>query len=93
MRGTLLLVLATFVGGTVLAQDKPSASSPTNDPPANAATANPAVKKPAQPQPQGDPGPTTTTSGGSPASSPQGDSPPGMQPHPNDSVQHVLPKK
>jgi hypothetical protein len=37
---------------------------------------------PAQPQPQGQTGPTNTTSGGAPASSPQGDSPPGMQPDP-----------
>jgi hypothetical protein len=33
----------------------------------------------AQPSPQGDPGPTNTTSGGASPHSPQGETPPGMQ--------------
>ncbi len=93
MRVTLILVLTAFVGGTALAQNAPPTSDPTNNPAANAATSNPATAVPAQPQPQGHTGPTATTSGGAPASSPQGDSPPGMQPHPNDRKQDVVPKK
>lgn len=93
MRGTLILVLAALVGGTALAQNAPPTSDPTNNPAANAAASHPGAAAPAQPQPQGHTGPTATTSGGAPASSPQGDSPPGMQPQPNDRKQDVVPKK
>ena len=40
------------------------------------------VGKSDQAQPQGPTGPVSTTSGGAPASSPQGETPPGMQPAP-----------
>jgi hypothetical protein len=94
MRGTLILVLSTaLVGGAALAQNFAPGSDPTNNPAANSAASNPTTAAPAHPQPQGHPGPTATTSGGAPASSPQGDSPPGMQPHPNDRKQDVAPKK
>ena len=83
MRGTLILMITALDGGAALAQNAPLTSGPTK----------PAVAAPAQPQPQGHTGPTATTSGGAPASSPQGDSPPGMQPHPNDRKQDIVPKK
>ena len=94
MRGTLILVPSTaLIGGAALAQNSAPGSDPTNNPAANAAAGNPTTAAPAQPQPQGHTGPTATTSGGALASSPQGDSPPGMQPHPNDRKQDVAPKK
>ncbi len=81
MRAIFIFVLSTgLVGGAALAQTAPPVSDPTNNPAANAAASNPAIAAPAQAQPQGHSGPITTTTGGAPASSPQGDSPPGMQP-------------
>lgn len=94
MRGILMLVLSTaLVGGAALAQNVSPKSDPTDNPPANAAASNPVTAAPAQHQPQGHTGPTSTTSGGAPASSPQGDTPAGMQPHPNDPKQGIDPKK
>jgi hypothetical protein len=94
MRGTSLIVLITAViGGAALAQNVAPSPDPTNNPGANSAASNPATSVPVQPQPQGDPGPTNTTSGGAPASSPQGEAPPGMQATPNDPKQADEPKK
>ena len=94
MRATLIIVLSTtFIGGAAVAQVAPPTSDPSNNPAANSAASSPTSATPNQPQPQGHPGPTNTTSGGAPASSPQGDAPPGMQPHPNDRKQDVAPKK
>jgi len=94
MRGTLTLVLSTaLVGGVALAQNAPPSSDPTNNPAANSARSNPTTAAPAQSLPQGQTGPTTTTSGGESASSPQGDTPPGMQPSPHDVKRDTDPKK
>lgn len=94
MRVTLILVLGTaLIGGAALAQTASPNSDPTNNPAANSAASSPTTAAPTQPQPQGHPGPIDTTSGGTPASSLQGDSPPGMQPQPNDRKEHVTPKK
>jgi hypothetical protein len=50
------------------------------------AQTNPPVQSPAgQQQPQGPTGPLNTRSGGAPASSPQGETPPGMQSNPQGS--------
>lgn len=93
MRVTLIFVLsAAFIGGPALAQISPPNSDPSNKPAANSAASNPTAATPKQPQPQGHPGSINTTSGGAPASSPQGDSPPGMQPHPSDRKQDAVPK-
>lgn len=94
MRAIFIFVLSTgLVGGAALAQTAPPVSDPTNNPAANTAASSPAGAAPAQEQPQGHSGPITTTTGGAPASSPQGDSPPGMQPTPNDPKQGIDPKK
>ena len=94
MRATLVLILSTaLVGGGALAQSAPHNSDPTDNPAANAAAGKPVTSAPAQPQPQGPTGPTATTSGGVPPSSPQGDTPPGMQPNPHESKQGFDPKK
>lgn len=94
MRGTPMIVLSTaLIGGAALAQNTVPNLDPTNNPGANSAASKPATPAPVQPQPQGHPGPTDTTSGGAPASSPQGDTPSGMQSTPNDPKQAVEPKK
>lgn len=94
MRGTVIVVLGSMlVGGVALAQSAPSGADPADNPDANAAASKPGKPAPAQPQPQGPTGPTETTTGGAPASSPQGDAPPGMQPRPDEPERGVDPKK
>jgi hypothetical protein len=94
MRRTLMIVFTTaLIGGAALAQNVVPHPDSTNNPAANSAASNSDRKAPTQPQPQGHPGTTNTTSGGAPASSPQGDTPSGMQPIPNDPKQAVEPKK
>ena len=83
MRGILIFTFIVFLGGLAVAQNAPQTIDPTNNPAANSAASNSNERAPAQRQPQGPTGPTETTSGGSPTSSPQGDAPPGMQPHGN----------
>ena len=94
MRGTLIFVIGTFLaGGSAFGQNVSQTPDPINNPAANSAATKPAVPSPAQPQPQGSTGPTATTSGGAPPSSPQGDTPAGMQPNPQDPKQGVDQKK
>jgi hypothetical protein len=89
-------LIMAFAGGTAFAQNSPAGSNPNS----SAASPDPAPvpvrpgNPPEQTQPQGRTGPTTTTTGGAPASSPQGDTPPGMQPHPQGALQQAVdPKK
>jgi hypothetical protein len=91
---SMALLIMAFAGGTTFAQNPPAGSTP-NSPPASPDPAPVAPSNPSnQAQPQGHTGPTTTTTGGAPASSPQGDAPPGMQPHPQGvPEQTVDPKK
>jgi hypothetical protein len=94
MRVTSMVVLSTvFVGGAAFAQNVAPGPDPSNNPEANSAVTNPNREAPTQPQPQGHPGAINTTSGGAPASSPQGDTPSGMQPDPQNPKQAVEPKK
>jgi len=92
MRGMLMFIVGTFLAGGVTFAQKatPDAESGKN-PAASSAAAKPAGSPSAQPQPQpqGPTGPTNTTSGGAPAWSPQGDTPAGMQPHPQDPKQGI----
>jgi len=67
--------------GVVFAQTTPP---PTKDSP-NATGRTIIPEKKEQTQPQGNTGPLNTTSGGTPAASPQGDTPPGMQSAPEGS--------
>jgi cytoskeletal protein RodZ len=94
MRRTLIIVLsAALSAGVAFAQNTPPNSDTANNPVANSAVSQ-GTKAPSQPQPQGQTGPTTTKSGGEAAAeSPQGDSPPGMQPDPGDPKQNIDPKK
>jgi hypothetical protein len=94
MRGLFVFVINTFIAaGTAFAQNVPQKADPTDNPAANSAASKPSVPSLDQPQPQGPTGPTNTTSGGAPPSSPQGDTPSGMQPHPQDPKQDVGQKK
>lgn len=94
MRGTVIFVTSTlFAAGAAFAQNLPKNGDPSNNPAANSAATNPTAPWPAQPQPQGPTGPTNTTSGGAPASSPQGDTPAGMQSNPQDPKQGIDQKK
>jgi hypothetical protein len=91
---SMVVLIMALAGGTTFAQNPPAGSTPNSSTvspdPAPVAPANPSN----QAQPQGHTGPTTTTTGGAPASSPQGDAPPGMQPHPQGvPEQTVDPKK
>jgi hypothetical protein len=89
---SIAMLITTLTFGTAIAQS-PSASSDPDNPAANAANSSgapPDTQK--QPQPQGPTGPTNTTSGGAPASSPQGDTPSGMQPAPHDPEKGVSKK-
>jgi hypothetical protein len=93
MRGSIIIVLSSALSmGVAFAQNAPANSGPTNNPAANSAVSK-GTKDSSQSQPQGQTGPTTTKSGGAPAASPQGDSPPGMQPDPHDPKQRTNPKK
>jgi hypothetical protein len=90
------VLIIALAGGTALAQNPPA--GPSSNSPAASPDRAPVPVKPANPsnqaQPQGQTGPTTTTTGGAPASSPQGDTPAGMQPHPQGAPeQAVEPKK
>ena len=78
MRGALILTLATALAvSPALAQTAPS----NRDPAAQPAPSSPDPADQRQP-----PGPTgtSTTSGGASAQSPQGDTPPGLMPVPQD---------
>jgi hypothetical protein len=92
MRGVLITVLGVVLIGDAFAQTKVPDSDPTDNPAANEAATKQAPA-PNQHQPQGPTGPTDTTFGGAPASSPQGDTPAGMQPVPNDPKEGLDPKK
>jgi hypothetical protein len=84
------VLITAFTIGTVFAQDPPAGSSRPDPAPVPVTPANP----PDQVQPQGQTGPTNTTTGGAPPSSPQGDTPAGMQSHPQGAPQEAIdPKK
>jgi hypothetical protein len=90
MHEALMIVLGTaLVGAAALAQNAGPRPDPTHNSAANSAASKPNAGGATQPQPQGRTGPTNTTSGGAPASSPQGDTPSGMQPRPHDPKQGI----
>ena len=80
MRIAIILCLST---GMAFAQTTPQADPKKDLTNQSGRTIIP--EKKAQGQPQGDPQPLNTTSGGAPASSPQGETPPGMQSAPEGS--------
>lgn len=70
----LLLASACDVALAQSAADATTTQTPTTQ-----GQAPRTLDKSGQSQPQGHPGPTETSSGGAPAASPQGETPPGMQ--------------
>ena len=88
MRGASIWLLnMALLTGSALAQTTVPNSDAAQNPAANSAATKSIPPSRTQPQPQGQTGPTATTSGGAPASSPQGDTPAGMQPQPRDPKQ------
>jgi hypothetical protein len=87
--GAALVALSTMVLAQATKQPDRSA-----DPAANQAASRPgAADRPqngGQAQPQGPTGPIDTNSGGTPAASPQGDTPAGMQAAPEGSAGHTV---
>lgn len=84
----LLLVL----GGAIASAQTPATQPGADSSHSTGRTVSPDTK--GQPQPQGPTGPINTTSGGAPAESPQGQTPPGMQAAPEGSSKTIVePKK
>jgi hypothetical protein len=75
-----------------LAQGHPEDKKPGDSPDSTGRTVLSDEDK-GQLQPQGRTGPLNTTSGGAPAESPQGQSPPGMQAAPDDSSKSIIDPK
>jgi hypothetical protein len=77
--------------GMALAQTQPSDKSATDSQHSTGRTVSPDTK--GQAQPQGPTGPINTTTGGAPAESPQGQTPPGMQAAPEGSSKTIVDPK
>ena len=82
-----LAVMYVLSASTALAQTPPTSKS-TDSPHSTGRTVSPDTK--GQKQPQGDTGPVNTKTGGAPAESPQGQTPPGMQPAPEGSSKTIV---
>jgi hypothetical protein len=83
VRLLIIVICLTMSCGLAMAQADPKKDL-------NATTGRSAPEEKGQPQPQGWTGPLNTTSGGAPPESPQGQSPPGMQPAPDGSTKTVV---
>jgi len=87
MRLALVAFCVVIYTATAMAQSEPN--KPGDSPHSEGRTTLPDDNK-GQLQPQGWTGPITTGSGGTPAASPQGQSPPGMQAAPDGSSKSVV---
>jgi hypothetical protein len=85
----LWTILITAVLGGAVAQDKTPSDKPTSD----GTTYMRDHLRHMEQQPQGPTGPLDTTTGGAPAESPQGQSPPGMQGAPEGSSKSIVDEK
>ena len=90
MRIALATVCLAFGATVALAQAQPADKS-ADSPHSTGRTVSPDTK--GQKQPQGDTGPLDTGSGGAPAESPQGQTPPGMQSAPDGSSKTIVDPK
>jgi hypothetical protein len=88
MRAAIIAVCLMSFGGLAWAQGQPSQNTTDKSEHSTGRTAAPETK--GQLQPQGWTGPIETTTGGAPAESPQGQSPPGMQAAPEGSSKTVV---
>ena len=91
MRVLLIAISLTLGGSMVLAQTAPDQKSPSSSPHSTGRSVSPETK--GQQQPQGPTGPLNTTTGGAPADSPQGQTPPGMQAAPDGSSKTIVDPK
>ena len=89
MRALLGAVYLTFTVMAAWAQVEPK--QPADSPHSTGRTVSPETE--GKQQPQGPTGPLNTTKGGAPAESPQGQTPPGMQPAPDGSSKTVVDPK
>jgi hypothetical protein len=88
MRAIIAAICLSVLSGFALAQDDTKGATqndrkPGDSPHSTGRTVSPETQ--GVNQPQGPTGPTETTTGGAPAASPQGQTPPGMQPAPEGS--------
>lgn len=88
MHTALIVICLVLVGGVAWAQVPPENNNADKPEYPTGRTVSPETK--GQLQPQGWTGPINTTTGGTPASSPQGESPPGMQAAPEGSSKTVV---
>ena len=90
MRIALAALYLAFGATVAVAQTQPAGKS-ADSPHSTGRTVTPDTK--GQQQPQGDTGPLNTTTGGAPAESPQGQTPPGMQAAPEGSSKTIVDPK
>ncbi len=90
MRIALAAIYLAFGATLAVAQGQPADKS-ADSPHSTGRTVTP--NNEGQKQPQGDTGPLNTTSGGAPAESPQGQTPPGMQAAPEGSSKTIVDPK
>lgn len=91
MRIALAVICLVVGAGLALAQTQPSDKSTTDSQHSTGRTVSPDTK--GQMQPQGPTDPINTTTGGAPAESPQGQTPPGMQAAPEGSSKTIVEPK
>jgi hypothetical protein len=91
MRVLLVILCALFSIACATAQDNPAGKAAPGDSPHS--TGRTYLSTEGQRQPQGGTGPLETGSGGAPAESPQGQSPPGMQAAPEGSSKTIIERR
>ena len=91
MRFSVAAIICMGCFGTALAQSPASDKSKMEGPKSTGRTISPETK--GEMQPQGPTGPINTKSGGAPAESPQGETPPGMQSAPEGSSRTIVEPK
>jgi hypothetical protein len=91
MRILLVIILSAAAVASAAAQGNQSQPSPSGH--SSGQTYLPSHQQHEEVQPQGRTGPLDTTTGGAPAESPQGQSPPGMQAAPEGSSKTIVDTK
>ena len=91
MRSAIIALCLALCVGSASAQNQQNQNTRTDSPYSTGRTTSPETSS--QMQPQGPTGPLTTTTGGAPAESPQGQTPPGMQAAPEGSSKTIVDPK
>jgi hypothetical protein len=92
MHVIFLMLIGTAIAGVAAAENAGPSQNPVVDQ-SGGRTYLPAYQKHNEQQPQGPTGPLDTITGGAPAESPQGQSPPGMQAAPEGSSKSIIDNK